>query len=477
MQLPLRLRLKESIVVHHFPWLLDRCIQCVYVQFTIRDLVAKAYRPDHAIMRANMGSYCSKKDDSKLQSASHDSSRAEEPDFQLFKLQILDETPLSDEHELNRAVSYYEDMVQRDPDNPDWHVKAGFCLFAKGQTAPAEAHLRKALTRGEADSNTHYTLGLICQRSGRLEEAKAHYSRAVARDHAFAKGHNKLGEVLAAEKDHEGALRAFQLACDLQPASAEMRNNLGAALLALDRAKDATVHLQTAVALDPSLARAHNNLANAYRKQGKLNESIKHYILAIDKTPRRHFAAAHLNLAAAYFDSGDTASALRHFEEAMHIGTHIHKVMVAKGYHLLFKHPRIREAIEYYLSQKYEGARDLLTEIRSGDKKNLIVTYYLASAMLKLGNEERAKALFLQVVKLGRTRGNLDKHFLRQFVHRTEKVLASIEGDFDEQDSEQPSILERSELLNESINVPALPPSDSKRPVLDSPETAEEALL
>jgi hypothetical protein len=81
------------------------------------------------------------------------------------------------------------------------------------------------------------------------------------------------------------------------------------------------------------------------------------------------------------------------------------------------------------------------------------------------------------VAKLGRARGNLDKHFLRQFVHRAEKILASISGDFDEQDSEQPSILERSELLNESINIPAAPPSDSKRPVFDSPETAEEALI
>ena len=421
-----------------------------------------------------MGSYCSKKDDSKLQSASQDSSRADEPDFQLFKLQILDETPLSNEHELNRAVSYYEDMSHREPSNPDWHIKAGFCLFAKGQNALAEGHLRKAVQNGEGDSNTMYTLGLICQKDGRLEEAKEHYGKAVQREPTHAKAQNKLGEVLAAGKEHEAALNCFVLACDLIPADAEMRNNLGAALLALDRAKEAAVHLQTAVALDPSLAKAHNNLANAYRKQGKLNESIKHYLLAIDKTPRRHFAAAHLNLAAAYFDSGDTASALRHFEEAMHIGTHIHKVMVAKGYHLLFKHPRIREAIEYYLSQKYEAARDLLTEIRNSDKKNLIVTYYLASSLLKLGVEDRAQTLFQQVVKLGRSRGNLEKHFLRQFVHRTEKVLSSLEGNFDEQDSEQPSILERSELLNESINV-QVPPFDAKR--LEVPDTGEEIVI
>ena len=434
-----------------------------------------------SIQSRNMGSYCSKKDDSKLQTASEvDSSREEEPDFQLFKLKVLDETPLSNENELNRAFSYYESMVHKEPENPDWHIKVGYCLYAKGQLLDAEVHFRKGISRvGEVDGKTYYTLGLICHKNEQLEEAKTFYEKSIAKDNSFSKVHNKLGEVFLAMKDNDGALFHLQAACDLEPSDAEIRNNLGACLLNLDRVKEATSHLQSSVALNPSLARAHNNLANAYRKQGKLNESIKHYIQAIEKTPRRHFAAAHLNLAAAYFDSGDTASALRHFEEAMHIGTHIHKVMVAKGYHLLFKHPRIREGIEYYLSQKYDLAKELLTEIRATDKKNLIVTYYLASAFLKLNNEDRAKSLFLQVVKLGHQKGHSEKHFIRQFVHRTEKILGSIEGDYNEEDSEQPSVLERSELLNESIYVQNGQPAGghtSKKPSVALPDTGEDIL-
>lgn len=421
-----------------------------------------------------MGSYCSKKEDGKLQTSKLqttsevDSSREDSPDFQQFRSKILDETPLCDESELNRVYSYCKGMASRDPDNPEWMVKMGYCLYAKGLYSEAEMYFRKGTERAQdVDAKTYYALGTICAKSGRFEEAQEFLTKSLEKDSKFARSNQKLGEVYMALKQYQAALGPLQIACDLERHDAELRGNLGLCLLSLDRLPEAVVALQAAVSLNPGLAKAHNNLANAYRKQGKLNESIKYYLEAIERTPRRHFPAAHLNLAAAYFDSGDTASALRHFEEAMHVGTHIHKVMVAKGYHLLFKHARIREAIEYYLCQKYEQGRELLAEIRKQDKKNLIVSYYLACCHWKLGEEERAKALFRLVVKQGKDHGNVEKHFVRQFAHRAEKMLSTIEGNYADEDSEQVSVLERSALLNESIYLSQAPSGhSSKQPSL-----------
>jgi len=417
-----------------------------------------------------MGAYCSKKEDEKLQTSKlqttseADSSREDSPDFQLFRSKVLDETPLCDESELNRICTYCADMASRDPENPDWMLKMGYCLYAKGRHEEAEGYFRKAVERTQdVDAKTYYVLGTICIKSGRLEEARDHLIKSVKGESKFARSNQKLGEVYMALKQYQAALGPLQTACDLERRDAELKGSLGLCLLSLDRLPEAVTALQAAVALDPGLAKTHNNLANAYRKQGKLNESIKHYLLAIERTPRRHFPAAHLNLAAAYFDSGDTASALRHFEEAMHVGTHIHKVMVAKGYHLLFKHARIREAIEYYLCQKYEQGRELLAEIRAQDKKNLIVSYYLACCHWKLGEEERAKALFRLVVKQGKDRGNVEKHFVRQFAHRAEKMLSTLEGNYAEEDSEQVSVLEPSALLNESIYLSQAPSGHSSQ--------------
>jgi len=157
-----------------------------------------------------------------------------------------------------------------------------------------------------------------------------------------------------------------------------------------------------------------------------------------------------LNLAAAYFDANDPASGLSHFVEAMHSGSHVHKVMVAKGYHLLFKHPRIRDGIELYLRQRYVAARDTLAEVRLQDKKNLIVTYYLAACCWKLKEEASAEALFAQVVKLGHLPINADRHFLRGFTRRATQQLAAIEGNIEEDESEASAVLDYSEILSES---------------------------
>ena len=407
-----------------------------------------------------------------MQTASEvDISHDDSPDFQLFRTKILDETPLCDESELNRVYGYCESMISKDPDNPESLVKMGYCMYAKGKLDEAEMYFKRVVERGQlVDAKTHYALGTICLKNNKLDSALLYLTKSLEHDSPPPRAHQKLGEVYLSLKQYSAALPLLQTACDLSPHDADLKGHLGLCFLSLDYLPEAVSALLAAVTINPGLAKAHNNLANAYRKQGKLNESIKHYLLAIEKTPRRHFPAAHLNLAAAYFDSGDTASALRHFEEAMHIGTYIHKVMVAKGYHLLFKHARIREGIEYYLCQKYEQGRELLQEIRSQDKKNLIVSYYLACCHAKLGEEERAKTLFNLVIKQGKEKGNADKHFIRQFSHRAEKMLASIEGNCEEEGSEQVSVLERSVLLNESVYLSQAPSGhSSKQPSLALP--------
>lgn len=404
-----------------------------------------------------MGAYCSKKDELKLQTtAEADYSHEVEPDFQGFQIKLLDDVPLTDPAEVNKVFGFYEGMTLREPENPQWLGKMGYCLLAKGRFDEAETVFRKTMSLSkDIDGKIYFTLAGICQKKGKTEEARDLYQAALEKDPGYAKVYVKLGELSLNRKEYAAALGYFQKAGELDVSDAEAHSGLGLCLLYLDRLHEAVDQLTTAVTLCPTLARAHNSLANAYRKQGNLDEAIKHYIQAIDNTPKRthhtgNFSAAHLNLAAAYFDVGDTASGLRHFEEAMHSGGHIHKIMVAKGYHLLFKHPRIRDGIELYLCQRYVAARDTLVEVRAQDKKNMVVAYYLANCCWKLGQEDLAESLFSEVIQLGTQRINADRHFLRGFARRAEKQLAIIQGNYEEDESEAASILNHSVFLCDS---------------------------
>lgn len=404
-----------------------------------------------------MGTYCSKKGEPKQHTTTQgDYRHREDPDLQAFQLKLLDESSQSDQAEINKAFGYYEVMVQREPENADWLAKMGHCLYAKERIEEAEGYYRKAvgLMKG-GDGKIDYILGEIAYGKGNAEEAKKWYEKAAAKNPKSAKVYVKLGELSVEGKEYGTALGLFEKGCELDATDAEARSGLGTCLLYIGKVPEAIKQLQVAISLSPVLAKAHNSLANAYRQQGLLPISIKHYILAIENSPRSNlsignFPSAHLNLAAAYFDAEDVAAALRHFEEAMRGGSHIHKVMVAKGYHLLFKHPRIRDGIELCLRERYVVARDTLAEVRMQDKKNMIVTYYLAICCWKLREEDAAASLLAQVIKFGQLPVNSERHFLRGFTRRAEKQLAAIEGNIDEEESRASSLLNSSEIMSES---------------------------
>jgi len=238
-----------------------------------------------------MGAYCSKKDELKLPlTARTQASHEAEPDFPGFQRKVLDESQVSDPAEVNKVFGFYEEMLQRDPENADWLVKMGFCLYAKGRTEEAETYFLRAVTISQdGDAKTYYTLGGICQRKGESDRAKELYQKAAAKDPDLAKVYVRLGELSLEEKDYAAAAGYLQRGCELDAADAEARSGLGTCLLSLGKVQEATDQLEAALSHNPTLAKAHNSLANAYRQQGRLALAIKHYVLAIENTPRSNF--------------------------------------------------------------------------------------------------------------------------------------------------------------------------------------------
>jgi tetratricopeptide (TPR) repeat protein len=78
------------------------------------------------------------------------------------------------------------------------------------------------------------------------------------------------------------------------------------------------------VSKSPENSRAHNNLGNAYVLEGKSEEAIEHYLLALEARPAirptpRYYAEIHYNIANAYKDTGLLDKAIEHYRKALRI--------------------------------------------------------------------------------------------------------------------------------------------------------------
>lgn len=208
-----------------------------------------------------------------------------------------------------------------------------------------------------------------------------------------------LGELQGVLNNHELSQKFIKKALGINNKNPEYHNLYGLGLMKRKKYEQALKHFFKAYEIDPSMAKALNNAGNAYRKLGNIIEAIKCYNTAINLIPKRKFPIALINLATTCFYTGDMISTLIYFDEALQTGSNIHKIMVKKGYHLLFKNPKTKLAIETFYKQDFIKSVTLFAEILKSDKNNPIVSYYMASALVKQGKTLEANEYFKVVVE------------------------------------------------------------------------------
>ena len=130
-----------------------------------------------------------------------------------------------------QAVTEFQQVLEKQPNNAIAHRGLGYALLRKGEYAKAEEHLRTAIASGAADARTHYLYALLLTRKGfgltqgtvmisataeiDVAELKKEAQAAIALDPSFADAYNLLAYAQAREQDFQGAVasetRAFQL--------------------------------------------------------------------------------------------------------------------------------------------------------------------------------------------------------------------------------------------------------------------------
>lgn len=203
------------------------------------------------------------------------------------------------------------------------HDLVGLYL-AKGETANAEAAVRKLLDIAPQDAEVHRWLAGALRLQSKPIEAEQAYRRALELDRSHEAARNDLANFLLSQKRWDDALRVLQEGATASPSSPRWRIQSagviamrGVERLQQGQPDDGIRDLRDALAINPDLTQTRYNLALALLAIPVVPEAIEHLQRVVREKPG--MAEAHYNLAVAIFMSGRPADAIPHAREALRL--------------------------------------------------------------------------------------------------------------------------------------------------------------
>jgi len=260
---------------------------------------------------------------------------------------------LEDEGNLAAAAGIYEDLVLRNPDNPEPRLALGMVRYRQTEYLSAIEQLEAAIAEKPDSAQACYYLGLAYSKLAEAETAKDWLELAVAYDpkmvqawqqlaHVYYKdlgnlaraqeccetvcalwpegaaGHFLRGLILQKQARYEEAIEAYRMAISLDPSHAEALNNLGDILLLQERFDEAVEVLEDSVRLRPQLLNPAMNLGCAYRHLGRFQDALLQFDRVFAREPS-HFGTrwyrSHVLLAEQCFEEG-----WQDYEYRFHVG-------------------------------------------------------------------------------------------------------------------------------------------------------------
>ena len=208
---------------------------------------------------------------------------------------------------LREAVSGYEALLQRTPNDADILQLLGVALAQLGRYADAVVFLARSLELKPDRPTVLLSLAQALHTLGREEQALQACDHALTLDRSLAGGYRTRAAVLTALGRREEALANAGQAVRLALQDAGAHADLGVALEAVGREREALECFERAIALDPNLAAAHHNHALLLARLGEHERALQSFDRALALQPQH--AALHTN-------RGNTLKELGRLQEA-----------------------------------------------------------------------------------------------------------------------------------------------------------------
>ena len=171
----------------------------------------------------------------------------------------------------------------------------GSVLVKLGKYEDAKRAFQQAAEVRADDVRVHLGLAEVYQREGDTARAEAALRRVADLSPANFPAQANLGLLLIENKRYQEAVVALQRATALEPKNARAWSALGRAQLELGSMVDAEKNLRQAIELDGTNAYAHNNLGVLLQRLGKDSSAQREFALALRLNPQLEIARKNLD--------------------------------------------------------------------------------------------------------------------------------------------------------------------------------------
>jgi superkiller protein 3 len=176
-----------------------------------------------------------------------------------------------------QAEEVFLKVIEADPNSIMAYVGLGLARLAQEEPEEAAGYLERALELDPSSADAHGAYALVLGALRLYEDAQEHARRAAELAPQNSAIANNYGIASLRAGDAVLAERAFRNAIALESRDPAYRNNLGIALGRQHRYEDAMRAFRSA----GSEQAAENNLGYVYYMNGRLDDAIAHYELAL----------------------------------------------------------------------------------------------------------------------------------------------------------------------------------------------------
>jgi tetratricopeptide (TPR) repeat protein len=183
---------------------------------------------------------------------------------------------------LNDAVAFIRNLIEKDPDNPEYHFYLGLFHEELEEYDIAEKALLKAIEMNPDDSRFHFRLGVVYDKGGQKEKSIQSLKTVISIDPKNSNALNYLGYTYADMGENlDEAERLIREALNYKPDDGYITDSLGWVYFKKGLYSKAVEYLKKAAAIvadDPVIL---EHLGDAYLKMNEREKALETYNRAL----------------------------------------------------------------------------------------------------------------------------------------------------------------------------------------------------
>jgi len=213
-----------------------------------------------------------------------------------IKEHVHQATAAAERRDFARAEEEWRRVLTLDSRSAQAYHNLGLIYYLEHKFPEAEVNLEKASQLDRSLGNARVLLGATLVHEGRWDRAIAELDSALKlplSESAERIARLSLGEALFAKEDYAQALQVLRPFADKYPRDVDVLYNLGQAYLQLSAQTFRKIG-----EIAPDSYRVHQILADSLAKQGRYQDAIREYRLALEQKP--DLAGVHYQIGALY---------------------------------------------------------------------------------------------------------------------------------------------------------------------------------